>query len=134
MSPRHHDVIASVWEAWGLVLICDRLVFPLIPAQAGNQGWDLAFAGTSGRVRGLSFILLIGTALALSACGRAGPLEPPPGPAAVPASKAQLTQPDGSPAPGSAQDTGAKTGFDQQGNPVATPSQKRSFILDPLLR
>jgi hypothetical protein len=37
-------------------------------------------------------------------------------------------------APGSAQDTAAKSGFDTQGNPVATPSQKRSFILDPLLR
>jgi predicted small lipoprotein YifL len=79
-------------------------------------------------------VLLIGTALALTACGRAGPLEPPPGPAAVPASKVQLTQPDGSPAPGSAQDTAAKTGFDAQGNPIASPSQKRSFILDPLLR
>jgi predicted small lipoprotein YifL len=134
MSPRRRDVIASVWDAWGLDLICDRLVFSLIPAQGGIQGRVPAFAGTSGRVRGLGFVLLIGTALALSACGRAGPLEPPPGPAAVPASKAQLTQPDGSPAPGSAQDTAAKTGFDPQGNPVATSSQKRSFILDPLLR
>jgi predicted small lipoprotein YifL len=134
MSPRRRDVIASVWDAWGLNLICDRTVFPLVPAQAGIQGWVPAVAGTSGRVRGLGFVLLIGAALALSACGRAGPLEPPPGPAAVPASKAQLTQPDGSPAPGSAQDTAAKTGFDLQGNPVATPSQKRSFILDPLLR
>jgi predicted small lipoprotein YifL len=77
---------------------------------------------------------LLACALALAGCGRAGPLEPPPGPAAVPASQAQLTQPDGSPAPGSAQDTAAKSGFDAQGNPVATPSQKRSFILDPLLR
>jgi predicted small lipoprotein YifL len=122
-------------------------VFPLIPAQAGIQGWVPAYgaprraahdgdpcAGTSGRVRGLGLVLLIGAALALTACGRAGPLEPPPGPAAVPASKAQLTQPDGSPAPGSAQDTAAKTGFDAQGNPIASPSQKRSFILDPLLR
>jgi predicted small lipoprotein YifL len=77
---------------------------------------------------------LLASALALSACGRAGPLEPPPGPAAVPASRAQLTQPDGTPAPGSPQDTAAKSGFDTQGNPVATPSQQRSFILDPLLR
>jgi len=109
-------------------------MLPLIPAQAGIQGWVPAFAGTSGRVRRHNFILLIGTALALSACGRAGPLEPPPGPAAVPASQAQLTQPDGSAAPGSPQDTAAKSGFDSQGNPVATPGQKRSFILDPLLR
>jgi predicted small lipoprotein YifL len=85
-------------------------------------------------VRLVALGTLFSAALALSACGRAGPLEPPPGPAAVPASRAQLTQPDGSAAPGSAQDTAAKSGFDTQGNPVATPSQKRSFILDPLLR
>ncbi|HYQ06250.1 MAG TPA: lipoprotein [Xanthobacteraceae bacterium] len=77
---------------------------------------------------------LIACALALSACGRAGPLEPPPGPAAVPTPTAQLTQPDGSPAPGTPQDAAAKSGFDAQGNPVASPGQKRSFILDPLLR
>jgi hypothetical protein len=52
----------------------------------------------------------------------------------VPVPSAQLAQPDGSPAPGSPQDTAAKSGFDIQGNPVATPGQKRSFILDPLLR
>jgi hypothetical protein len=52
----------------------------------------------------------------------------------VPVPSAQLTQPDGSPAPGSPHDTAAKSGFDVQGNPVATPGQKRSFILDPLLR
>jgi len=70
--------------------------------------------------------------LGLSACGRAGPLELPPGPAAAPS--AQLTSPDGSPVPDSAQDTALKSGFDAQGNPVATPGQKRSFILDPLLQ
>jgi predicted small lipoprotein YifL len=85
-------------------------------------------------MRGFGVVLLIGAALALSGCGRAGPLEPPPGPAAVSTPTAQLTQTDGSPVPGSAQDTAVKSGFDAQGNPVATPSQKRSFILDPLLR
>jgi len=97
---------------WGLVLSCDGL----------------------GITRVFAIGALVMCALALSACGRAGPLEPPPGPAAVPASRAQLTQPDGSAAPGSAQDTAAKSGFDAQGNPVATPSQKRTFILDPLLQ
>ena len=73
-------------------------------------------------------------ALSLCACGRAGPLELPPGPAAgTPAATSQLTMPDGSPAPGSPQDTALKNGFDAQGNPVATPGQKKSFILDPLL-
>jgi len=73
-------------------------------------------------------------AFALSGCGRAGPLELPPGPAVTPAPSAQLTQPDGSPVPGSAQDTAMKNGFDSQGNPVATTGQKKSFILDPLLQ
>jgi predicted small lipoprotein YifL len=133
MSPRRYDVIVLV-GFWGIVLSCDRFVFPLIPAPVGIQRWVPAFAGTNGGVRELSLVLLIGAGLALSACGRVGPLEPPPGPAAGPASRAQLTQPDGSPAPGSAQDTAAKSGFDVQGNPIATPSQKRTFILDPLLR
>jgi hypothetical protein len=29
---------------------------------------------------------------------------------------------------------GAKTGFDVNGNPVAPPSQKKSFLLDPILQ
>jgi predicted small lipoprotein YifL len=73
-------------------------------------------------------------ALGLSGCGRAGPLEPPPGPAAAPSASRQLTQPDGTPAPGTPQDTAAKTGFDAQGNPVASSGQKRPFFLDPLLQ
>ena len=71
-------------------------------------------------------------ALALSACGRAGPLELPPGPA-TPASTARLS-PDGNPVPGSPQVTAMRTGFDAQGKPVATVGQKRPFILDPLLQ
>jgi predicted small lipoprotein YifL len=74
--------------------------------------------------------------LALAGCGRNGPLEPPPGPA-IPTpsvSSSQLTQPDGTPLPGSPQDTAMKTGFDAQGHPVAQTGPKRSFILDPLLQ
>jgi predicted small lipoprotein YifL len=71
-------------------------------------------------------------AVGLSGCGRAGPLELPPGPA-TPASSAQLS-PDGAPVPGSPQDTAMRTGFDAQGNPVAATGQKRPFILDPLLQ
>jgi predicted small lipoprotein YifL len=68
-------------------------------------------------------------ALGLSGCGRNGPLELPPGPA--PAPSAQLTSPA---APGTAEETAVKTGFDARGNPVASPGQKRQFILDPLLQ
>lgn len=74
-------------------------------------------------------------ALALAGCGRAGPLEPPPGPAApTPTASSHLRSPDGSPAPGSPEDTAAKTGFDSEGNPVAAPGPKKPFILDPLLQ
>jgi predicted small lipoprotein YifL len=74
-------------------------------------------------------------ALALAGCGRNGPLELPPGPAtATPTARTQLTQPDGTPIPGSPQDTAMKTGFDAQGRPVAAQGEKKSFILDPLLQ
>ena len=89
---------------------------------------------TAGIRRALAVAAAI-VALGLTGCGREGMPELPPGPApAAPAATSQLTSPDGSPAPGSPQDTAAKTGFDAQGNPVAAPGQKRPFILDPLLQ
>jgi len=80
----------------------------------------------------------IAVALALAACGRAGPLEPPPGPATAPVPSAQASpqvrQAD-TPLPGVAENAAAqKTGFDSQGNPVATSGQKRPFFLDPILQ
>jgi len=85
-----------------------------------------------------ALVALSVAALTLSACGRTGPLEPPPGPAAAPVPSAQLSQarqPDGSPLPGAAEQAAAqKTGFDAQGNPVATAGQKRPFFLDPILQ
>ena len=131
MSPRRYDVIALVGKSLGGRVTCAASKKPLVLAKAGTENSSPARAGMSG---GLALVALVSLALALSACGRAGPLEPPPGPAAVPAPTAQITQPAGSPAPGSTQDTAAKSGFDAQGNPVATPSQRRTFILDPLLR
>lgn len=94
---------------------------------------DFAFIPAHGLCRQLAFAVAIVAALALTACGRAGPLELPPGPAVTPAPSTQLTLPDGSAPPGSARDTALKNGFDAQGNPVAAPGQKKSFILDPLL-
>jgi hypothetical protein len=82
-------------------------------------------------------------ALGLSACGRNGSLEVPPGPAGYQPAPAALGASPGpvasAPADGSAaqpttQDTIARTGFDVHGNPAATPGQKRPFLLDPLLR
>jgi predicted small lipoprotein YifL len=80
----------------------------------------------------LAFAVAVAAALSLAACGRAGPLEQPPGPAAgVPS--AQLVPSDATPAPGSPQEA-VKNGFDAHGNPVAAPGQKKAFVLDPLLQ
>jgi len=85
-------------------------------------------------------------ALGLSACGRNGPLELPPGPAGQPPPAAAVSSPSAAllptasstaetyAAPGTPQDTAAKTGFDAQGNPVAARGPKRPFVLDPLLQ
>jgi predicted small lipoprotein YifL len=96
------------------------------------------------RLNVVSVLALFGAAaFALAACGRAGPLEPPPGPALTqPGPSAQATPPVapassvGEPvAQGpSAQETAMKNGFDAYGNPVAPPGQKKSFLLDPLLQ
>jgi predicted small lipoprotein YifL len=75
-------------------------------------------------------------ALGLSACGRKGPLEMPPGPATQPPVAAAPASPSflpaaaspATPAPyaGQQQEDAAavKNGFDAHGNPVATPSTK----------
>jgi predicted small lipoprotein YifL len=79
----------------------------------------------------LTTAAIVAAALALAACGRAGPLEMPPGPA--PAPSAIATDPSLLP-PGTPENNGQKTGFDSNGNPVAPVGQKRPFVLDPLLR
>lgn len=80
-------------------------------------------------------------AFALSACGRAGGLELPPGPAVstaptVPAAAATPAAVVGGPVASgpTAQETAQKNGFDAYGNPIAPPGEKKSFLLDPLLQ
>ena len=86
------------------------------------------------------FGMAAAAALSLSACGRNGALEMPPGPAFQPAPAALGGPPPGpvaadtSSAPLTPQDTVARTGFDAHGNPAATPGQKKPFLLDPLLQ
>jgi Prokaryotic lipoprotein-attachment site len=103
----------------------------------------LAQTRLSKRLRaGFVLAVLGAAALSLAACGRAGPPEPPPGPAfssypppsppPAAAAPAPLMGP-----PGAAQVTpeqAQKTGFDAYGNPVAPPSERKSFFLDILLQ
>jgi predicted small lipoprotein YifL len=87
--------------------------------------------------------LLAAVGFTLMACGRAGPLELPPGPAVAqpgPTAQAAPTAAPSSSVGGtveqgpSAHETAMRNGFDAYGNPVAPPGQKKSFLLDPLLR
>jgi hypothetical protein len=93
------------------------------------------------RLRGGFLVALMGAAaLTLAACGRAGPPEPPPGPALTGQPAAVLPPAPAAP-PGSPDDLRAKqyekaaqNGFDSHGNPVAPTGEKRSFFLDFLLQ
>lgn len=90
---------------------------------------------------GFALAVLGAAAVTLAACGRAGPPELPPGPVF-----SSAPQPAAAPAappapPGSAEDIrekqyekAAQNGFDRNANPVAPPSERRSFILDFLLQ
>jgi predicted small lipoprotein YifL len=91
----------------------------------------------------LSFGLVLAVAaLSLAACGRKGELELPPGPATQPPVAAAPASPSslmpnyaGTPPTQQQEDAAAvKNGFDARGNPVAAPSTKKPFILDPILR
>ena len=105
----------------------------------GFVGWPLAFR-RSILVLGMAAV----AALSLSACGRNGSLEIPPGPIGFQPAPAALSAPppgpvasapaDAAAAQPTSQETIAKTGFDPHGNPAATPGQKKPFLLDPLLQ
>jgi predicted small lipoprotein YifL len=87
---------------------------------------------------GLALALLGTAAFTLAACGRAGPLEPPPGPAVVsPTVSAAPPSPlVGGPVAGApvGHETAQRNGFDAYGNPVAPPGEKKSFFLDFLVQ
>ena len=73
-------------------------------------------------------------AFSLAACGRAGPPELPPGPAFgsySPPAAGPAAPPIAAPA---TPDQAQKTGFDAYGNPIAPPSERKSFFLDFLLQ
>jgi predicted small lipoprotein YifL len=90
---------------------------------------------------GVALGAAVAAALSLAACGRKGELEMPPGPAtqppvaAAPASPSSFMPSYGAPPTQQQEDAAAvKNGFDSRGNPVAAPSGRKSFILDPILQ
>jgi hypothetical protein len=118
--------------------------FAMIVALA--TGWENSLAHKRLRL-GLAALTLCAAAFVLAGCGRSGPPEPPPSGSgglgwAFPPSLglAPPAQPgDAAPNPSAAgvapgQATASRTGFDANGNPVAPTSQKKSFLLDPILR
>jgi hypothetical protein len=161
--PCRHNVAAPRWSAKLLIeqssgypLAFDRRKSWLAPAQAGTRFVASvrrsapAFPGAGGS-RALALAFVVVASLALSACGRNGAPELPPGPAVpavpsaangVPAAPPVAAAPSEVPAAAGAppnpaatsQAVAEKTGFDSEGNPVAAPGQKRPFLLDPLLR
>lgn len=78
----------------------------------------------------------------LAACGRVGPLEPPPGPVMSPTASAPPPSPVAGVAPTdlyspnspAAQEKAQKTGFDIYNNPVAPVGDRKPFLLDPILQ
>jgi len=90
----------------------------MLSPEAGEER-RLAFDRLS--VRFALAVLVTAAALSLAACGRKGPLDPPPSAAAPPPPAASAADASGAPA---------------TGNPAAppAPTQKKSFILDPLLQ
>ena len=90
---------------------------------------------------GVALAAAVAAALSLAACGRKGDVEMPPGPASQPPIAAAPMTPSsylptyGGPITQQQEDAAAvKSGFDSHGNPVAAPSSKKSFILDPILQ
>jgi Prokaryotic lipoprotein-attachment site len=114
----------------------------MVGRQRGSLGVILARTRLSSkRLRaGLVLAALGAAALSLAACGRAGPPELPPGPA-FSSYPPPAAAPAPAAAPGSPEDMrekqyekAAQNGFDKSGNPVAPPSQNKSFFLDFLLQ
>ena len=106
--------------------------------------WGAVFLAFDRPNIGFALALLGVAAFGLAACGRAGPLELPPGPAVGVAPTASAApQPSlipagtlGSPSANGplSQEAAQKNGFDAYGNPIAPAGEKRSFFLDFLLQ
>ena len=121
------------------------------------RGFGGAFLALVRRSAYVAFALGSIVILGLAGCGRKGGLDPPPS-AALPLSPPAAAQAAPAPAPAASAEAlpasnaqapvgmasiapaappgqdPAKTGFDNEGNPVAGPGQKKSFFLDFLLQ
>jgi Prokaryotic lipoprotein-attachment site len=112
----------------------------MLGRQWGSLGVILARTRLGKRLRAGFVLTVLGiAAFSLAACGRAGPPEPPPGPllsAYPPPAAAPLGPAIGAPVAAApvTPEQAQKTGFDAYGNPVAPPSERKSFFLDFLLQ
>ena len=77
-----------------------------------------------------AIILLAGAALALAGCGRKGPLDPPPGASSLSA----VEQGDTGEERAAAKGTVFDPSYGANELPKTPKGNKRSFILDPLLK
>jgi predicted small lipoprotein YifL len=82
----------------------------------------------------LALAAIMLAALSLSACGRKGGLDLPPGASlAEPAAPPPVSPGIPSLLPGATPAPTAQNGVDAAGNPVVPPAQKKGFFLDPIL-
>jgi predicted small lipoprotein YifL len=81
---------------------------------------------TDRRFARLALAGLLVAAFGLSACGRKGPLDPPPG------AQAQQVQ-QGNSGPGTTPAPPPPQTYDAAGNPIAPKGEKKPFMLDWLL-
>ncbi|MDP2409744.1 MAG: lipoprotein [Pseudolabrys sp.] len=87
----------------------------------------------------LALVVALAASLGLTACGRKGPLDPPPGAQQQGQSQQAEPQPTAAgllnpmAAPIGGQTTSAGAGVDADGRPMAPVGPKRSFPLDVLL-
>ena len=83
----------------------------------------------------LAAVAALCAALGLSACGRKGPLDPPPGATAVPVQAEPTPQVVQAPLPGAGPPAATYSGIGADGKALAPPpsGQRQPFILDWLL-
>ena len=86
---------------------------------------------SSPSVPSLSIVRVLAVVLSLSACGRKGPLEPPPGAVDAKADKLSEQNESANPTVKTLVPSISPVGSGRKGKPITAP--KDSFVLDPIL-